>query len=165
MLPTQLISGLLLLWSIHVEAACECGYRIPATGKTFTHRIHNNFAGEPDTQEPELSSWDMQTWNSTVGDEKGEVVRQNEASNVWIEDGQLHLRQKGWSGEGPVSSAELHSKHHDIFHGHFAMRYRIRQKGENEGGAVSGFFFYQVGQFISLHVIMNSRKAERCSGE
>lgn len=145
MFPTILIAGLVLLQSVGTNAACECGYRVPGSGALYTNRIHNDFSQEPDTESPELAFWDIQTWNSTLsGDDEGEVVKENLISNVWIEDGQLHLLQQGWNGEGTVKVAEIHSKEIQMYHGHFVARYRVRQNDTAEGGAVSGFFFYLV---------------------
>jgi hypothetical protein len=162
MLSTILIAGLALLQSIGTNAACECGYRVPGSGAIYTHRMHNNFAGEPDTSTPQLAYWEVQTWNSTLsGDDEGEVIKENQAENVWIEDGQLHLRQKGWNGEGTVKVAEIHSKETNVFHGHFAARFRIRQNPKAEGGAVAGFFFYYVStQASEVESSTNKRQSD-----
>lgn len=153
-LGTALTTIVLLILSTTVLAHCECGYRITQTNALFTHRIYNNFSTFPDSQAPQLEDWGIQTWSVAANASLGTVERKNDPKNVWLEAGQLHLRQRGHDladdgsvGKQPVSVAELHSIRDDIFHGSFRMRYTVEQQPGSKGGSVAGFFFYYVSCF------------------
>jgi hypothetical protein len=123
----------LLLLLTPVQAACECGYLLNST--LFTHRIYNSF-----TTATSLPDWSIQTWTIPGNVSQHTLARQNSASNIWLSPSGLHLRQKGYTGTGPVSVAELHSIRDDIFHGSFRARFAVH----GGPGAVAGFFFYYV---------------------
>ncbi|PUU72687.1 concanavalin A-like lectin/glucanase domain-containing protein [Tuber borchii] len=108
--------------------------------------MHTDFSAIPDTTNVTtvLPDWDVQTWAFDADPSTGVIARQNEAENVWIKDGKLHLRQKGYKkgDKGPVSVAEIHSKRTDFNHGSFRAKYQVTVDKKADGGAVAGFFFY-----------------------
>lgn len=148
-----LIVGLSFIWN--TRADCECGYLVK--DDRYTHSIITNFARVLDCDdisygsEHELDDWEVMEWGSDAETRGTETVlpTQNNATNVWIQSGQLHLRQRGYSDDDlknkrPVSISEIQSTRDDILYGSFRATYRIQVEDNTEGGGVSGFFFYRV---------------------
>ena len=148
-----LITGLPFIQ--HARAECECGYLVQ--DDRYTHSIVTNFARILDTDDisdgsgHELNDWEVMEWSKDAETRGYETVlpTQNNATNVWIQSGQLHLRQKGYSEEDlqykrPVSIAEVATTRDDILYGSFRATFRIQVEENTEGGGVSGFFFYHV---------------------
>jgi hypothetical protein len=127
-------------------AECECGYMLRQTSTFFTHKMHTDFSKIPDTTDVNtaLSDWEVQDWAFNTSSSAGVMARKNDAENVWIKDGRLHLRQKGHKDgdDGPISVAEVDSKRTDFQHGSFRAKFKVTVDKKAVGGAVAGFFFY-----------------------
>lgn len=134
-------------------AQCACGYQVK--GDRYTHAIVTNFAQMLKVQDlsdgsgNELNDWEVQDWGTkaTTRGTESLLPKQNDPSNVWIEDGLLHMRQEGYSDQdqsdgNPVSVAEIVTRRDDILYGSFRARYKIVVQANTKGGSVSGFFFY-----------------------
>ncbi|PWW75614.1 Glycoside Hydrolase Family 16 protein [Tuber magnatum] len=108
--------------------------------------MHTDFSEIRDTKDVKtaLPDWQVQTWAFDADPSTGVIARKNEAGNVWIKGGKLHLRQKGHKKDdrGPVSVAEVHSRRTDLYHGSFRAKYKVTVDKKAEGGTVAGFFFY-----------------------
>ncbi|RPA97526.1 concanavalin A-like lectin/glucanase [Choiromyces venosus 120613-1] len=108
--------------------------------------MHTDFSAISDTKvvNTTLPDWEVQTWAFDADPDAGVIARQNEADNVWIENGKLHMRQKGHKkgDNGPISVAEVHSRRTDFHHGSFRAKYKVSVDKKADGGAVAGLFFY-----------------------
>ncbi|CUS15159.1 unnamed protein product [Tuber aestivum] len=137
---------LLSLFPLATAAGCECGYMLKQTSTFFTHKMHTDFSEIPDTTDVNaaLPDWQVQAWAFDTDSSTGVMARKNEAENVWIKGGKLHLRQKGHKKDdrAPVSVAEVHSKRTDFHHGSFRAKYKVTVDKKADGGTVAGFFFY-----------------------
>lgn len=170
-------SLLLRLWAIgliaglqfirHARAECACGYMVK--NERYTHSIITNFARILDCDDisdgsgHELEDWEVMEWGTDAQTRGTETVlpKQNNATNVWIQSGQLHLRQRGYSDDDlrnkrPVSIAEIATTRDDICYGSFRATFRIQVEENTEGGGVSGFFFYQVRVAISASAVQQN---------
>jgi len=141
------------IWT--ARAKCECGYQIK--DDRYTNAILTDFSHTPNANDisedskNQLNDWEVQEWgtNATTRGTETLLAKQNDASNVWIRDGLLQMRQKAYSDQDeadgdPVSVAEIVTRRNDILYGSFRARYRIIVEKNTNGGAVSGFFFYHV---------------------
>jgi len=135
-------------------AQCECGYHV--NNDRYTNAIITHFSRILDVDDisegsgNELVDWEVQDWrsgSSKMGYDKL-LPKANEPSNVWIQGGQLYMRQKGYSKEDlrkqkSVQVAEMITRRDDILYGSFRARFRVKVEDGTQGGAVAGFFFYR----------------------
>lgn len=134
-----------------VRAQCECGYWMDETGDYYTHAIYNNFSTyTPATvaSNNPIFAWDwvVQGWGMPYVSRIMPLTIQNTLENVYIEDGNLILKQTGYPTEGVmtgrnVSVSSISSRLGDIYHGSF--RTEMKVEGAT-GGSVAGFFWYHV---------------------
>ncbi len=158
----MLISLLLPLLSFFSIAfsSCECGFRATDTNEYFTHAIFNQFNTYEDATSLNINpkgrrfakDWIIQSWVATPRLYEPLPWRVNE-QNVWIKNGQLKLRQVGYSMEDAkkqksVSGASIVSRVDTIYHGSFRAKMRITGA---EGGSVAAWYWYHVSP--ALHII------------
>lgn len=150
--PYSLLRLLLLLPLVElVEAQCECGYSMDETGDYFTHAIYNNFSTFAPSKAVSKNSgfaldWIAQGWAMPYVSRITPLAIQNTLENVYIDDGNLILKQAGYPNEAVmagrnVSVASISSRVDDIFHGSF--RTEMKVEGAT-GGSVAAFFWYHV---------------------
>ncbi|KAL7276433.1 hypothetical protein RUND412_000572 [Rhizina undulata] len=89
-----------LLYAASSRADCECGYYLTQTSQRYTHQLVNDFSKIEDTTglgslSRVLPDWEIETWAVGPDPSSGTVARQNDAANVWIQNGLLHLRERG----------------------------------------------------------------------
>ncbi|KAL1958826.1 hypothetical protein VTO42DRAFT_3663 [Malbranchea cinnamomea] len=119
------------------------------TGDYFTHAIYNNFSTFTPTRTISsnrvfIRDWVVQGWAVPSVSRTTPLAIQNTRENVYIEDGNLMLKQEGYPNEAVmagrnVSVASITSKNGDIFHGSF--RTEMKVEGAT-GGSVAAFFWY-----------------------
>ncbi|KAK2744880.1 hypothetical protein FQN55_006442 [Onygenales sp. PD_40] len=141
----------LVLFSVFavVDADCECGFAINDTNDYFTHVIYNNFSSFSPSRtlrsNPDFTrDWVVQKWGIQPQNWATPLAIDNQEDNVFLQGGNLVLRQEGYSKEhilhgSNVSVASIASQNGDIIHGSF----RVELKMENAtGGSCGGFFWY-----------------------
>ncbi|PGH06264.1 hypothetical protein GX51_02461 [Blastomyces parvus] len=115
----------------------------------FTHVIYNNFSTFAPSKKlsanPEFTKdWAIQDWGVPRKGWVKPLAIDNAIENVFLREGNLVLRQQGYSKEqaskkSKVSVASITSQNGDIIHGSF----RVELKLENaKGGSCGAFFWY-----------------------
>ncbi|KLJ07881.1 hypothetical protein EMPG_16663 [Blastomyces silverae] len=133
-----------------VHAACECGFSMSHTKDYFTHAIYSNFSTLSPSKKlrsnPDFTKdWAIQDWGVPPKGWVKPLAIDNAEENVFLREGNLILRQQGYSKEqasrkGKVSVASIASQNGDIIHGSF----RVELKLENaRGGSCGAFFWYR----------------------
>ncbi|PGH14562.1 hypothetical protein AJ80_05882 [Polytolypa hystricis UAMH7299] len=135
------------------NAECECGFKMNDTRDYFTHVIYNNFSAFTPTKtvssNPDFyRHWVIQRWGIPPQNWATPLPIDNQLDNVYIQDGNLVLKQEGYSKEAilsghNVSVASIASQSGDIIHGSF--RIELKMEGAT-GGSVAGFFWYHDDQ-------------------
>ncbi|PGG98479.1 hypothetical protein AJ79_08851 [Helicocarpus griseus UAMH5409] len=144
----------LLLSAVEVvDASCECGFYMNDTRDYFTHIIYNNFSAFPATKplrsNPDFAqNWVIQEWSVPPGNWVTPLGISNKEENVFLKDGNLVLRQQGYSKENilkgaNVSVASIASASGDIIHGSFRAEFKMENA---TGGSCGGFFWYRDDQ-------------------
>lgn len=147
-----------MILTVGINAACECGFRMSDTGQYFTHIIYTNFSRLASTKtlasNPEFKrNWAIQKWNMPAVNWATPLPIHNQEQNVYLENGNMVLRQVGYPKEGilvgrNVSIASVAGLSNDVLHGSFRTEMKI--EGAN-GGSVGAFFWYHVGIAIPTH--------------
>ncbi|KAI9888536.1 MAG: hypothetical protein M1814_006836 [Vezdaea aestivalis] len=131
---------------------CECGYRIRLTDAYYTSVFISNFSSMPDaralnTDAPLFNrDWTVQSW-SAPPNRDNPLARTNDPNNVWIENGALILRQRGYS-EGDnqagrnVSCAAIVSKRNNFGRVSARAVFEVDVGDVYPRGSVAGFFWY-----------------------
>ncbi|ODH52347.1 hypothetical protein GX48_01410 [Paracoccidioides brasiliensis] len=137
-----------------VDASCECGFSMSDSKDYFTHVIHNNFSTISPSRTlnkiPDFASdWQVQQWGIPPGSAATPLAIDNMADNVFVRDGNLVLRQQGYSKKDilkarNVSVASIATASGDIIHGSF----RVELKMENAHGGSCGAFFWYRGETL-----------------
>ncbi|EER44468.1 conserved hypothetical protein [Histoplasma capsulatum H143] len=146
-----LLALFLLLADSLVNASCECGFYMNDTKDYFTHVIYNNFSAlapskKLSTNPAFTNDWAVQDWGIPPKGWVKPLGIDNAEDNVFLRNGNLVLRQQGYSKaqalkKSKVSVASIASQRGDIIHGSF----RVELKMENaNGGSCGAFFWYHV---------------------
>ncbi|EFE44335.1 hypothetical protein TRV_00865 [Trichophyton verrucosum HKI 0517] len=98
------VLAFLVIYATTAEASCECGFVINDTQDYYTHLIHNNFSTysptKPLSTNPKFTrDWAIQKWGLPVMNWATPLPILNRPENVYLENGQLTLRQEGYSKE------------------------------------------------------------------
>lgn len=163
----------MFLFPTSASSKCDCGYLLTDNGAYFIHRISHTFAHYPPATGLNTNNaaskfskdWIVQGWSASAtgigggGRGIGLLPRQHDKSNVFIEDGMLILRQRGYSDDewrrgANVSVAGIASREEEILHGSFRVTMSVgfdrvfgdgalsRRTEKRGGGSVGGFFYY-----------------------
>jgi hypothetical protein len=146
------------VWCFLYPKSCDCGFFVADTKQRFTHAIYSNFSAYDNATSlntnPKAKAfskdWMVQSWVATPRAYEPLPWRVDE-HNVWIESGQLKLRQAGYSSEdalmkNAISGASIVSRVDQIYHGSFRVKMRINGA---RGGSVAAFYWYQVGTLLT----------------
>lgn len=150
-----LLALFLLLADSLVNASCECGFYMNDTKDYFTHVIYNNFSAlapskKLSTNPAFTNDWAVQDWGIPPKGWVKPLGIDNAEDNVFLRNGNLVLRQQGYSKaqalkKSKVSVASIASQRGDIIHGSF----RVELKMENaNGGSCGAFFWYHVSSYL-----------------
>ncbi|OJD17638.1 hypothetical protein AJ78_02288 [Emergomyces pasteurianus Ep9510] len=140
----------LLAATSKVHASCECGFSMSDTKDYFTHVIYNNFTAFSPSKNlrtnPDFTKdWEVQNWGVPPRSWVKPLAIDNMEENVFLREGNLILRQQGYSKEDALTKskvrvASIASQRDDIIHGSF----RVELKMENaKGGSCGAFFWYR----------------------
>ncbi|PGH34014.1 hypothetical protein GX50_03161 [[Emmonsia] crescens] len=132
------------------HASCECGFFMDDTKDFFTHVIYNNFSTFAPSKKlrtnPDFTKdWAVQNWGVPPRSWVKPLAIDNIAENVFLREGNLILRQQGYSKEqalrkSKVSVASIASQSGDIIHGSFRVEFKLENA---KGGSCGAFFWYR----------------------
>lgn len=121
----------------------------------FTHVIYNNFSTFAPSKKlrtnPDFTKdWAVQNWGVPPRSWVKPLAIDNIAENVFLREGNLILRQQGYSKEqalrkSKVSVASIASQSGDIIHGSFRVEFKLENA---KGGSCGAFFWYRVSSYL-----------------
>ncbi|KAK2736430.1 hypothetical protein FQN57_000763, partial [Myotisia sp. PD_48] len=131
------------------RALCECGFSVEETGDYYTHMVRNDFSVFNPTKTLSVNpyftrDWAVQRWGMAALNWATPLPIHNRVENVYIENGQLVLRQEAYPQENVLTSnnvsvASIASREGHFLHGSFRTEFKLQGAS---GGSVAGFFWY-----------------------